>query len=231
MSTSDSTEASFTPSLQALIGERLEQAEHRRSSGVTVVDPLTTYIEPGVIIGKGTVIEPSTTISGATSIGKDCRIGPNAVVETSSIGDRCTVFASVVRDSKFADDVHVGPFCHVRGGSELGRGVRLGTAAEVNRSRLGRDSRSNHFSYLGDAEVGEDVNIGAGTITCNYDGHDKHATLIEDGVFIGSDSLLIAPVRVGKGAQTGAGSVVTKDVPAGGRVAGVPARPIDKAHG
>jgi bifunctional UDP-N-acetylglucosamine pyrophosphorylase/glucosamine-1-phosphate N-acetyltransferase len=217
--------------LFSLLAERLDTAARYVEAGVTVTDPLTTYIEPSVSIGRGTVIEPNTTLSGATTIGADCRIGPNTVIDASSVGDRCTVFASVVRDSTLEDDVHAGPFCHVRGSSHLGAGVRLGTSAEVNRSRLGKGSKSNHFSYVGDAEVGEGVNIGAGTVTCNYDGENKNKTVIEDGVFIGSDSMLVAPVRIGKGAQTGAGSVVTKDVPPGGRVAGVPAKPIGDSGG
>jgi bifunctional UDP-N-acetylglucosamine pyrophosphorylase/glucosamine-1-phosphate N-acetyltransferase len=146
------------------------------------------------------------------------------VISNAHIGERCVVFASVIEGSTIEDDVHVGPFCHVRGGSHLEAGVRLGTSAEVNRSRLGRGTKSNHFSYIGDAEVGADVNIGAGTVTCNYDGVAKHKTVIEDGAFIGSDSMLVAPVRIGKGAATGAGSVVTHDVADGERVAGVPAR-------
>jgi bifunctional UDP-N-acetylglucosamine pyrophosphorylase/glucosamine-1-phosphate N-acetyltransferase len=221
----------LTESLRSLLNERLDQASQLQAAGVTVIDPLTTFIEPSVRIGAGSVVHPNTTISGATTIGENCQIGPNSVVAESTIGNGCVVFASVIRDSSLADDVHAGPFCHVRGGSRLEAGVRLGTSAEVNRSHLGKGVRSNHFSYLGDAEVGENVNIGAGTITCNYDGQDKHRTVIEDGAFIGSDTMLVAPVRVGKGAQTGSGSVVTRDVPADGRVAGVPARSIKRPDG
>lgn len=209
---------------QAQAEYRLAQCVKLAEAGVEIVDPATTYVQPGVEIGAGTVIEPNTTIHGATRIGADCRIGPNAVLSNAHVGDRCTIFAAVIEGSTLEDDVHVGPFCHVRGGSHLEAGVRLGTAAEVNRSRLGRGSKSNHFSYLGDAEVGEDVNIGAGTITCNYDGANKHKTIIGDGAFVGSDSMLVAPVRIGRGARTGAGSVVTKDVDDGETVAGVPAK-------
>jgi bifunctional UDP-N-acetylglucosamine pyrophosphorylase/glucosamine-1-phosphate N-acetyltransferase len=194
--------------------------------GAVIVDPATAYIEAGVQIGAGTIIEPNTTIRGDSKIGADCRIGPNSVLTNAKVGDGCTVFASVISDSKIEDDVHVGPFCHVRGNSHLESGVRLGTAAEVNRSRLGKGSKSNHFSYIGDAEVGEGVNIGAGAVTCNYNGVDKNKTIIEDGAFIGSDSMLVAPVRIGKKATTGAGSVVTKDVEDGTKVVGAPARRV-----
>ena len=218
--------------LQSQLEQRLAVCARHADAGVVIADPASTYIDPSASIGPGTTLQPNTTISAATTIGRDCLIGPNTVIDASSIGDRCTVFASVIRNSTLEDDVHAGPFCHVRGFSYLERGVRLGTSAEVNRSRLGRGSKSNHFSYIGDAKVGANVNIGAGTVTCNYDGVAKNKTIIEDGVFIGSDTMLVAPVRLGKGAQTGAGSVVNRDVPAGGRVAGVPARPIeDKANG
>lgn len=203
---------------------RIAEAGRYIAAGVEVVDPATTYIQPGAEIAAGTVIEPNTTVRGATRIGEHCRLGPNSVISNSHIGARCVIFASVVEGSTIEDDVHVGPFCHVRGGSHLETGVRLGTAAEVNRSRLGRGTKSNHFSYIGDAEIGADVNIGAGTVTCNYDGATKSKTVIEDGAFIGSDSMLVAPVRIGKGARTGAGSVVTKDVDDSERVAGVPAK-------
>jgi bifunctional UDP-N-acetylglucosamine pyrophosphorylase/glucosamine-1-phosphate N-acetyltransferase len=197
-------------------------------ANTVVVDPATAYIDPGVEIGEGTVIEPNTTIRGHSRIGGNCRIGPNSVLQNATIGDRCVVYVSVISDSTLEDDIHVGPFCHVRGGSHLESGVRLGTAAEVNRSRLGKGTKSNHFSYIGDADVGAGVNIGAGTVTCNYDGTTKNKTIIEDGAFIGSDSMLVAPVRIGKNASTGAGSVVTKDVEDGAKVAGVPARRVSK---
>ena len=205
---------------------RLAEAARHTAAGVEIIDPATTYIEPGAQIGAGTVIEPNTTIRGATKIGAANQIGPNSVLSNAQVGDRCVVFASVISDSTIQDDVHVGPFCHVRGHSHLASGVRLGTSAEVNRSRIGKGSKSNHFSYIGDAEVGDDVNIGAGAVTCNYDGVAKHKTVIEDGAFIGSDSMLVAPVRIGKGAATGAGSVVTKDVGDGEKVAGVPAKKL-----
>lgn len=195
-------------------------------TGASIIDPATAYIEAGVEIGAGTVIEPNTTIRGASRIGANCRIGPNSVITDATVGDRCEVFASVITEAILEDDVHVGPFCHVRGNSHLESGVRLGTAAEVNRSRLGKGTKMNHFSYMGDAEVGDGTNIGAGAITANYNGKDKNKTVIGEGVFIGSDSILVAPVRIGKNAATGAGSVVTKDVEDGTKVVGVPARRV-----
>ena len=194
------------------------------SANALLVDAATAYIEPGVQIGEGTVIEPNTTIRGATKIGAGCRIGPNTVLTNATIGDRCVVFVSVISDSTLEDDIHVGPFCHVRGNSHLESGVRLGTSAEVNRSRLGKGSKMNHFSYMGDADVGEDVNIGAGAITANYNGIDKNKTIIGDGAFIGSDTMLVAPVTIGRGARTSAGAVVNKDVPDGMIAIGAPAR-------
>jgi bifunctional UDP-N-acetylglucosamine pyrophosphorylase/glucosamine-1-phosphate N-acetyltransferase len=167
-------------------------------------------------------------LQGRTTIGEDCQIGPNSVVQSSKIGDRCRVTASVVEESTLEEDVDVGPFSHLRPDSHLERGVHLGNYVEVKNSRLAAGAVSGHFSYLGDASIGGNVNIGAGTITCNYDGKDKHRTIIEDGAFIGCDTLLVAPVTVGEDAATGAGSVVTRDVPRGKLAVGVPARIRDR---
>jgi bifunctional UDP-N-acetylglucosamine pyrophosphorylase/glucosamine-1-phosphate N-acetyltransferase len=191
---------------------------------VRLVDPNTTYIDPGVEIGPHTVIHPNTTITGATSIGTRCRIGPNTIITDSRIEDEVTVFASVVEGAVIERGADVGPFSHLRPGAHLAPRVHIGNFVEVKASHIGPDSRAGHFSYIGDAQVGADVNIGAGTVTCNYDGEQKHETVIEDGAFIGSDTMLVAPVHVGRGATTGAGSVVTKDVADGVKVAGVPAR-------
>ncbi len=198
------------------------------ASKVLVVDPNTTYIEPGVEIGIDTVIRPNTTISGRTTIGARCRIGPNTVISDSRIEDEVTVFASVVEGAVIERGADVGPFSHLRPGAHLGPGVHIGNFVEVKASRIGAGSRAGHFSYIGDASVGARVNIGAGTVTCNYDGEKKSETVIEDGAFIGSDTMLVAPVRVGRKAATGAGSVVTKNVPDGVKVAGVPARATPK---
>jgi bifunctional UDP-N-acetylglucosamine pyrophosphorylase/glucosamine-1-phosphate N-acetyltransferase len=193
-------------------------------SGVTLIDPATTYIDAEAEIGPDTTIYPGTHIRGATHIGRGCHIGPHSIIRDSLIGDECTVEASVVENATVDDDVTVGPFSHLRKGAYLERGVECGNFAEVKNSRLGADSKQHHFSYLGDATLGQKVNVGAGTITCNYDGAQKHKTEIGDGAFIGSDSMLVAPIRIGAGAKTGAGSVVTHDVPDGAVAYGVPAR-------
>ncbi len=193
-------------------------------AGVTMLDPATTYIEPTVTIGPDTTILPNTFLRGQTSIGGRCRIGPNTVIEDSRIGDGCAVTMSVVEEAVMEDESNIGPFGHLRKGARLCRGSHMGNFGEIKNSTLGPGSKMGHFSYLGDATVGANVNIGAGTITCNFDGERKHPTVIEDDVFIGSDSMLVAPLHIGRGAKTGAGSVVTRDVPADTVVYGVPAR-------
>jgi bifunctional UDP-N-acetylglucosamine pyrophosphorylase/glucosamine-1-phosphate N-acetyltransferase len=193
-------------------------------SGVTMIDPATIYVEAGVVIGTDTVIHPNTHLRGKTVIGRECSIGPNTILSDSTLGDRCEVKTSVFEGATLEDDVDVGPFAHLREGAYLCRHVHMGNFGEVKNSRLGPGVKMGHFSYLGDADVGAEVNIGCGTITCNFDGVDKHKTVIGEGAFIGSDTMLVAPVTVGKGAKTGAGSVVTHDVPDGAVVYGVPAR-------
>jgi len=204
------------------IGEALMRA------GVTLIDPETTYVEAGVEIGQDSVVYPNTHIQGATRIGADCHIGPNSIIRDATIGDRCKVLASVVESAILEEDVDIGPFGHLRAGAHLAAGVHMGNFGEVKGSYLGAGTKMGHFSYLGDAQVGSNVNIGAGTITCNFDGERKHKTVIEDDAFIGSDTLLRAPVRVGAGAKTGAGAVVTHDVPAGSVAVGVPARVVKR---
>lgn len=198
--------------------------ERHMYAGVTIIDPATTYIGAGVEIGMDTIILPGTMISGATRIGSSCRIGPGTVIENSTIGDGCIVRQSVLEETTFEDGVSIGPFGHCRPGAYLARNVRMGNFGEVKNSYIGPETDMHHFSYVGDATLGERVNIGAGTITCNYDGVRKNRTIIGDGAFIGSDTMLVAPVTVGEHATTGAGSVVTHDVPPGVIVAGVPAR-------
>jgi len=197
-------------------------------AGVTLVDPHTTYIEPGVTIGQDTVIWPNTTLQGKTMIGTGCTIGPNSVVRDTTLGNRCQVFSSVLEGAVLEDEVDIGPFGHLRKGAHLAQGVHMGNFGEVKNSYLGPGTKMGHFSYLGDTTTGSNVNIGAGTITCNYDGENKHPTHIGDDVFVGSDTMLVAPLILGDGARTGAGSVVTKNVPDHTLVVGIPARAIRK---
>jgi bifunctional UDP-N-acetylglucosamine pyrophosphorylase/glucosamine-1-phosphate N-acetyltransferase len=197
-------------------------------AGVTIIDPERTYIEPGISIGQDTVIWPGTYLQGKTEIGSGCTIGPDAIILDTKIGDRCEVLSSVLEHAIMEDDVDIGPYGHLRKGAHLANGVHMGNFGEVKNSYLGPGSKMGHFSYLGDTTTGSDVNIGAGTITCNYDGERKHKTEIGDDVFIGSDTMLVAPLKLGDGARTGAGSVVTKDVPENTLAVGIPARAIRK---
>ena len=196
--------------------------------GVTIEDRRATYIDWGIKIGKDSIIKPNTHILGDSQIGVKSIIGPNSIVASSKIGDNCNIGSSSVNDSIVCNNVDIGPYSNVRNNSYLDDGVHLGTSAEVNRSRLGKGTKSSHFSYIGDALIGNQVNIGAGTITCNYDGMNKNKTIIGDGAFIGSDTMLIAPIKIGNKSSTGAGSVVIDDVDDGSRVVGVPAKSIRK---
>ncbi|MGH2481800.1 MAG: DapH/DapD/GlmU-related protein, partial [Ktedonobacteraceae bacterium] len=198
--------------------------ERHMYAGVTIIDPASTYIWSEVEIGMDTIILPGTSISGSTRIGANCRIGPGTAIDNSTLGDGCIVRQSVLEETTFEESVSIGPFSHCRPGAYLARNVHMGNFGEVKNSYIGSQTDMHHFSYVGDATVGEDVNIGAGTITCNYDGVRKNRTIIGDGAFIGSDTMLVAPVTVGEGATTGAGSVVKHDVSARTVVAGVPAR-------
>jgi bifunctional UDP-N-acetylglucosamine pyrophosphorylase/glucosamine-1-phosphate N-acetyltransferase len=191
--------------------------------GVTLIDPDSTYIEARVEIGTDTVIWPNTYLRGSTRIGSDCTIGPGTLIRDSTIGDRCRVEMSVIEQALMEEECDIGPFGHLRRGAHLARGVHMGNYGEVKNSYLGPGVKMGHFSYLGDATVGSEANIGAGTITCNYDGSQKHRTIIGRGAFIGSDTMLVAPVEIGEGARTGAGAVVTRDVPPGSTAYGVPA--------
>ena len=196
--------------------------------GVTIIDPDTTYIETDVKIGRDTFLLPNTHLQGHTLIGENCKIGPDTTVVDSEIGNEVQLISSVLEGAQVADHVSMGPFCHLRKGAVLSEHVHLGNFAEVKDSVLGPDTKMGHFSYIGNAKIGSNVNIGAGTITCNYDGDKKHATEIGDDVFIGSDTMLVAPVKIGRGSITGAGAVVTKDVPDNTLVMGVPAKIIRK---
>lgn len=192
--------------------------------GVTIVDPATAYIHEEAQIGKDTVIYPNTHIQGKTVIGSNCEIGPNAVIKDSQIGARCVVNSSNVEEAALEDNVRVGPYARLRKGAYLAEGVYMGNFGEIKNSRIGPHTHMGHFSYVGDAVIGEDVNIGAGTVTCNYDGVNKNKTTIGDHAFIGSDTMLVAPITVGNNARTGAGSVVTRDVPDNKLAVGIPAR-------
>jgi bifunctional UDP-N-acetylglucosamine pyrophosphorylase/glucosamine-1-phosphate N-acetyltransferase len=195
-------------------------------AGVSMTDPNQVYIEDGVTIGKDTLLLPGTKLTGNTSIGEGCEIGPNTLIEDSKVGDHCHLLASVLEGAEVGDGVGMGPFCHLRKGARLGNGVHMGNFGEVKDSTLAAGVKMGHFSYIGNATIGENVNIGAGTITCNYDGKNKNATIIGEGAFIGSDTMLVAPLTIGKGAITGAGAVVTHDVEDGEVVVGVPARKL-----
>ncbi|MGB8213231.1 MAG: bifunctional UDP-N-acetylglucosamine diphosphorylase/glucosamine-1-phosphate N-acetyltransferase GlmU [Anaerolineales bacterium] len=199
-------------------------------AGVTIVDPRVTYIEPNVIIGRDTIIWPNTYLRGKTTIGEGCTIGPNTIAQDTTIGSGCEILAAVMEKAIVEDNVSIGPFARLRNGAHLCEGVHMGNFGEVKDSTLGPGTKMGHFSYLGNATVGADVNIGAGTITCNYDGVNKNPTEIGEGAFIGSDTMLVAPVKVGAHAKTGAGAVVIKDVEANMLVVGVPARPIRKLN-
>ena len=197
-------------------------------AGVTLIDPERTYIEAGVQIGQDTTIWPDTYLQGNTVVGEDCLIGPSAIIRDTRVGDRCQILASVLEAATLEDDVGIGPYGHLRKGAHLAQGVHMGNYGEVKNAYLGSGTKMGHFSYIGDATIGADVNIGAGTITCNYDGVRKSHTEIGAGTFIGSDTMLVAPVKLGAGSRTGAGSVVTKDVPENTLAVGVPARAIRK---
>jgi bifunctional UDP-N-acetylglucosamine pyrophosphorylase/glucosamine-1-phosphate N-acetyltransferase len=211
---------------EAAMRARINQAH--MLAGVTLLDPATTYIEAGVVIGRDTVIGPNTHLRGETKVGEGCRLGPNTIVTDSTIGDSCQVLASVLEGAWLEEHVDVGPYARLRPGAHLCRGVHMGNFGEVKDSTLGPGTKMGHFSYIGNAQIGPNVNIGAGTITCNYDGVRKNPTEIGEGVFIGSDTMLVAPVKVGAHAKTGAGAVVTRNVEANTLVVGVPARPVKK---
>ena len=211
---------------QAVLQQRLNR--EWMLQGVTMIDPTSVFIEPGVKIGQDTLLWPGTYLHGSTTIGAGCEIGPNTIIRDSQVGEGCTILASVLEGAIVEDDVDMGPFARLRKGAHLGRGVHMGNFGEVKDSYLAEGVKMGHFSYIGNAHIGANTNIGAGTITCNYDGTHKHQTEIGEDVFIGSDTMLVAPVKLGDRARTGAGAVVTRDVPEDTLVVGVPAKPLPK---
>lgn len=203
---------------------RVRRNEAHMRDGVTMRDPSTVYLDWDVTLAPDVTLEPNVILRGATSVGEGSVIGPGSQLFDSVVGARARVWASVIESSTVEDDATVGPYSHLRPGSVVGRGAEVGNFAELKKTRLGAGSKQHHMSYLGDAEIGERVNIGAGAITANYDGTTKHRTTIGDGAFIGVDTMIVAPRDIGAGSRTGAGAVVTKDVPPGKLAVGVPAR-------
>jgi bifunctional UDP-N-acetylglucosamine pyrophosphorylase/glucosamine-1-phosphate N-acetyltransferase len=199
--------------LEALLRRRVTAAH--MDAGVSLIDPAATYIDVEVKIGRDSVIHPNTFVESGTRIGSGCTIGPSTSIARSRVGDGSVVWFSVLEDATVGKGCEVGPFARLRPGAVLEDGAQIGNFVEVKGSRIGKRSKAKHLAYIGDARVGAGVNIGAGTVVVNYDGYEKHPTVIADGARIGSDTMLVAPVKVGKGAVTGAGSVITKDVPAG----------------
>jgi bifunctional UDP-N-acetylglucosamine pyrophosphorylase/glucosamine-1-phosphate N-acetyltransferase len=200
--------------------------EHHMRAGVTIVDPATTYLEPDLEIAADVTVLPNTTIGRRTRIGEASEIGPNSRLQGATVGRHAIVTDSVVVDSEIGDFALIGPWARVRSGTTIGTGARIGNFVEVKNAHVGPGVKAGHLAYIGDATVGDRANVGAGTITCNFDGEGKNRTEIGRDAFIGSNTSLVAPVRVGDGALTGAGSVVVRDVPDGERVAGNPARPL-----
>ena len=213
---------------EAALRMRINQ-EHMLN-GVSMMDPASTYIDAGVNIGKDTTILPNTYIHGNTVIGERNMIGPNTIVRNTTIGNDCKILASVLEGALLEDDVDMGPFARLRKGARLKSHVHMGNFGEVKDSTLHEGVKMGHFSYIGNTTIGARTNIGAGTITCNFDGEKKHPTEIGEDAFIGSDTMLVAPLKLGDGARTGAGAVVTKNVPEDTLVVGMPARAIRKVE-
>jgi bifunctional UDP-N-acetylglucosamine pyrophosphorylase/glucosamine-1-phosphate N-acetyltransferase len=203
---------------------RVRINERHMRDGVTKRDPSTAYLDWGVALRADVTLEPNVILRGRTSVGEGSTIGSGSTIVDSVIGRECLVWASVVEGSTVEDGVRIGPFSHLRAGTRVGAGAEIGNFAELKNTSLGEGVKQHHMSYLGDAELGSGTNVGAGTITANWDGRTKHRTKVGDRAFLGVDTMLVAPVEVGDGARTGAGAVVTRDVPPGKLALGVPAR-------
>ncbi len=201
--------------------------EHQRD-GVTFSNPKTVEVGPKVVIGRDTVIEGNVQLLGSTVLGEDCKVESGSVLQSARLGSKVIVRASRILDSHLGDGCDAGPFAHVRGGCVLDKDVHVGTNTEIKNVRIGSGGKVGHFAYVGDAKLGKDVNVGAGCVFANYDGKHKHECQVGDQVFLGSNSTLVAPIKIGPRAVVGAGSVVTQDVPAGMTVVGVPARPMKR---
>ena len=195
---------------------RQQKNEELMAAGVTLIDPATTYVDADVVVGADTVIYPCVFLEGSTKIGSACEIHSGTRIVNSTVGDRvCVKNHTVVTDSTVETGASVGPFAHIRPGSAVGENAHVGNFVELKKTALGKGAKANHLAYLGDATIGAKTNVGAGTITCNYDGEQKHQTVIGSGVFVGSNSTLVAPVTLADGSYIAAGSAVTTDVPAG----------------
>lgn len=197
-----------------------------KQNGVNIVDLNNVYIDDDVKIGKGTIVEPGVHIKNGSKIGENVIIRPNSQISNSKINDNCEIDGAIIRDSELSNNVFAGTNSLIRDGSYIKKYCKIGNLVEIKNSIIGAKSKISHFSYIGDSTVGENVNIGASTVTCNYDGNEKYRTVIEEGAFIGSGSMIIAPVTIGKNAKTGAGSVIRKNVLSNDIVAGVPAKSI-----
>ena len=206
----------------------LRRVEEHQREGVTFLNPKTVEIGPGIEIGQDTVIEGGVKLLGSTLIGEDCQVESGSVLQSATLGDGVVVRSSRIMESRLGDGCDAGPFAHIRGGSALDKGVHVGTNTELKNAKIGTGSKVGHFSYVGDAKLGKDVNVGAGCVFANYDGKNKHECQVGDGAFLGSNSTLVAPVKIGARAKVGAGAVVTQDVLAGVTVVGVPAKPFKK---
>jgi len=206
----------------------IQQRINRRwmLAGVTMIDPDKVFIDDTVMLGRDTVLYPEVYLRGASTVGEGCQLGPSVILEDTTVGNRCKLLYAMLESAKLENDVDMGPFSHLRRGAHLDDHVHMGNFGEVKNSYLASGVKMGHFSYIGDAHIGRNANIGAGTVTCNFDGEGKYKTEIGEDAFIGSDTMLVAPVKIGRGAKTGAGAVVTHDVPDGSVVVGVPAKVI-----